>query len=527
MKDRAREDWVIAVAFAVALVWSLAMASRGWSHAISDDHGWRQTQTAISAYFIQQGGPWLAYETPVLGPPWALPHEFPVYQLVVAGLSRTTGLQLEAAGRTVSLAFFYASLGVAFLLLAELGLRRMHRLLVIALWLPSPVYLFWSRTFMIESTALFFSLVFLTCAARFFSRGRTVDAVLAVAAGATAYAMKPPAVAGFVGLGCLWWGVQYLRKPRRPLLATILGLLVLVAPIAIGSAWHGYGDSLKQLNPFGWAWTSEAIRNDWILSAPGTNASLGRRLEPATRDAFWRGALPLSVGHPAVVVLALACCLVARRRRLQCAVLVGAAVAHFAVFAPLHLGHTYYQYGLGLFLVAAVGLAVVALLECNDRRRYLAGVLALLMASTCVDVYWSLYRPVQRRNAYRKGAWFVRLGSALTGFTRPEEVIVGFGLDWNPEVPYYARRRALMWPGWGDWRADSKDVARALEQLEGWRVGALFNCSNDTPEDTLVLFRRRLGLQDVPTAELPTWTQWRTCVIYTRADKPAQGTQGP
>ena len=144
MKDRAREDWVIAVAFAAALVWSLAMASRGWSHAISDDHGWRQTQTAISAYFIQQGGPWLAYETPVLGPPWALPHEFPVYQLVVAGLSRTTGLQLEAAGRTVSLAFFYASLGVAFLLLAELGLRRMHRLLVIALWLPSPVYLFWS-----------------------------------------------------------------------------------------------------------------------------------------------------------------------------------------------------------------------------------------------------------------------------------------------------------------------------------------------------------------------------------------------
>ena len=380
---------------------------------------------------------------------------------------------------------------------------------------------------MIESTALFFSLVFLTCAARFFSRGRAVDAVLAVAAGATAYAMKPPAVAGFVGLGCLWWGVQYLRKPRRPLLATILGLLVLVAPIAIGSAWHGYGDSLKQLNPFGWAWTSEAIRNDWILSAPGTNASLGRRLEPATRDAS--GEVPSR--YPSDIQRLWSWRWLAAWWRVDVGCSApsswGLAVAHFAVFAPLHLGHTYYQYGLGLFLVAAVGLAVVALLECNDRRRYLAGVLALLMASTCVDVYWSLYRPVQRRNAYRKGAWFVRLGSALTGFTRPEEVIVGFGLDWNPEVPYYARRRALMWPGWGDWRADSKDVARALEQLEGWRVGALFNCSNDTPEDTLVLFRRRLGLEDMPTTELPTWTQWRTCVIYTRADKPAQGTQGP
>ena len=79
------ESWLPAAAvgyFVAALAWHASMASVGWTHAMSDLHGWRQAQTAITAYFIQQGGPWIAYETPVLGPPWRIPHEFPVYESV-------------------------------------------------------------------------------------------------------------------------------------------------------------------------------------------------------------------------------------------------------------------------------------------------------------------------------------------------------------------------------------------------------------------------------------------------------------
>src|SRR6266540_3312125 len=183
MAKNSLESTVILVVFLAAVLWSLGVASFGWSHAISDAYGWRQTQTAITAYFMQQGGPWLNYETPVLGPPWALPHEFPVYQLVVAALANITGLQLEAAGRAVSLGFFYATLAVAYLLFAELGVSPRHRLLVLSFWLVSPLYLFWSRTFMIESTALFLSLAFLTFGGRFFARGRHLDLVTAVLSG--------------------------------------------------------------------------------------------------------------------------------------------------------------------------------------------------------------------------------------------------------------------------------------------------------------------------------------------------------
>jgi hypothetical protein len=92
------------------------------------------------------------------------------------------------------------------------------------------------------------------------------------------------------------------------------------------------------------------------------------------------------------------------------------------------------------------------------------------------------------------------MARALNEATGPEDVIVGFGMDWNPEVPYYARRRALMWPSWGDASPDSTDVARALANLDGYEVGGLFNCPNrGAPEETVARLRERWGLVESPT----------------------------
>ncbi len=514
MAKRSWEHAAILVLFLGALAFSLSVASKGWSHAISDIYGWRQAQTAISAYFIQQGGPWLGYETPVLGPPWSLPHEFPVYQLAVAGLATVTGLQLEPAGRAVSLAFFYALLVLAYLLLAEFHVAPRHRLLVVALWLVSPLYLFWSRTLMIESTALFLSFAFLTFAARFLERSRYRDALVALLAGGLAFAVKPPTVVLFAGLAGLWWFVLLRQRGYKLTLALLFGCLVIVLPLGVGWTWHRYADALKELNHFGWAWTSEAMWRDWVFSPIGTHAGLDRRFKWTSWWVIWGRTIPECVGHFAVVVAAVLGVVVARRRRVLFSLAVGAFLAHFALFTPLHLSHAYYQYGMGFFLVLAVGFAAVALLECEDARRYLAWPLVILMVILCVNSYATRMLPIQRRNAYRKPAWYVRLASDLTRVTRPGDVVVGFGLDWNPEVPYYAKRRALMWPGYGDSTPDSPDVAAALASLDGHAVGALFSCSPDTPEETLARFRDRLNLEATPSLRVHGMLRGRQCRVW-------------
>lgn len=68
-------------------------------------YSFRQTQTALTAYWFVKNGFSLAYETPVGGPPWSIPFEFPVYQYIVALASQITNNSLDATGRAVSFLF--------------------------------------------------------------------------------------------------------------------------------------------------------------------------------------------------------------------------------------------------------------------------------------------------------------------------------------------------------------------------------------------------------------------------------------
>ena len=133
------------IVFIVCLAMSAWAFSAGWTHSILDLHGFRQAQTAISVRHLLEGSSWLAYEVPVLGAPWAVPFEFPLYQWLTAGSTWALGIPVDQSGRLVSVLFFYLSLVPLAYLLAQLGVKRRDRLLLLSLVLTSPLYLFWSR----------------------------------------------------------------------------------------------------------------------------------------------------------------------------------------------------------------------------------------------------------------------------------------------------------------------------------------------------------------------------------------------
>jgi hypothetical protein len=329
----------------------------------------------------------------------------------------------------------------------------------------------------------------------------------------------------FAALAFLGWIVAQRRSGYRPTPAMIAGALVVLAPVAVGWTWHGHADALKSRNPLAWALSSDAFVRDWVLGPAGLRA------EPGTRTVLWERNIPESAGHVVVLVAAGLGVLIARRRRALFTLAVLVPIAHFAAFTPLHLGHAYEQYGAGLFFPVATGLAAAALLEAGGWRRPLAWALVALAAVSCVGTWRESMLPLQRRDAYRRPAWFVRLASTLAESTQPDEMLLGFGLSANPEVPYYARRRALMWPDWADPSPDGDDVEVALEGLQGQKVGALFSCPPGVPEATLARFRERAGLDPSPARELPSGGAGR-CVVYLRpavgrtpenAGRPAEG----
>ncbi|MDI1320735.1 MAG: glycosyltransferase family 39 protein, partial [bacterium] len=157
-----REDRVALGLLVLLGVFHLWGATVAWRSLNLPGGEFRQAQTAISTFFIQQQNDFsLAYPTPVLGKPWSIPMEFPLYQWTVARLGTATGWELTQTGRAVSLACFYLTLPVIFLLLGRCGLSRLQRAVALGLVLTCPLYIFYARAFLIETMALMFSAWFL------------------------------------------------------------------------------------------------------------------------------------------------------------------------------------------------------------------------------------------------------------------------------------------------------------------------------------------------------------------------------
>ncbi len=157
-RNRSPGELLLAALAAVCFAYALYIAVRYAGQAPLDFYSFRQTQTALTAYWLGQNGFSLAYETPVAGPPWSIPFEFPLYQYLVALVSQASHISLDASGRLVSFLFLVLCLVPARAITRNLKLSDSAFYIFAALLMSSPLYLYWGRTFMIETATLFFSI---------------------------------------------------------------------------------------------------------------------------------------------------------------------------------------------------------------------------------------------------------------------------------------------------------------------------------------------------------------------------------
>ena len=244
-----------AVILEVCFFVHLSLSLIGWNHNLDDIHGFRQCQTAISSYYTIKDGFKLNYETPILGKPWAIPMEFPLYQWLVALIVLVFHGPLDQTGRFLSLLFFYLTLFPAYYVLEYFTKDKDERRILISLVLLSPTYLFWSRTFMIESCALFWSMLFLFAVARSLETRKWTYYTIAVIAGSLAGLVKITTFAAFC-FPCLavlvFLGVAN-KQSWRGLIITpsyfIRWVALFTIPLTATFAWTHYADIQKTLNP--------------------------------------------------------------------------------------------------------------------------------------------------------------------------------------------------------------------------------------------------------------------------------------
>ena len=482
--------------FVVVLALHFAAAITGWRNGMLPGNTFRQAQTGITTYFIGAENNFsLAYPTPVLGKPWSIPMEFPLYEWTVAALSRVTYQPLTECARFVSLLCFYLALPAAWVLLRELGLDRARRWVVLTFVLACPVYIFYARAFLIESMALMFSAWF---AAAFFaglkreSRGWMVTAALA---GIGAGLVKVTTFMLFlapVGVGLIWYWQSSRRRSdlerasawRRLLLAG----RILTLPFVTTAAWVIYADSIKAYNPAA----------DMLRSGAQRGYNFGHLTDRVSGD-YWTRWLNLS-SHAVIspwVFAAIVVVAAVGPRRWRWRIVSGIALFALApaIFPFLYAWHDYYYFANAGFMAMAMGFAAVALLD-SRLPRWL-GVLAIAGALFLQgQIYWRNYLPDQRIESEGDTG----LTQLLFDLTDKDDVLVVAGQDWNSMLPYSARRRALMIRN--GYENNYAYLERAFGDLKGEFAAALILTGDTRTNDRLVaLAVEKLNIHPTPFLE--------------------------
>lgn len=453
----------------VALGFNLWALTRYWNANLRDAFESRQYQTALTAFYFQQNGLKLAYETPVLGPPWSIPMEFPFYQAIVAKVSTASALPLEQSGRLVSILAFYACFPAIWLLLKNRLPFSEDRLVVVALALLSPMFLFYSRTVLIESTALCVSLWFLAAFDHALKRptaGRvaaawTVGALAAVTKITTFAVICPPAIAIAAVHG---WQSRKSGLPWRPAISRPLSVAALLAsvPVAAAIGWVVYSDHLKELNPYGRILTSGSLRefNFGTLALRFTGK-------------FWRIVAYSSFQHvitiPAVIVTVLGLFFVAAPYRRIALVCAGCYCFGFLTFANLYYVHDYYYYAAAFFLIAAAGSVLAGILR-NPKPslpRWFAVTIVLGVFLGGPLAFHTSYAGFYRRPNPPPPP----LAAVIKAVTQPENVFAALDFDWNPTIPYFSQRRALM--VFQSHTENQETFQKSLANLKPDRIAAL------------------------------------------------------
>jgi hypothetical protein len=463
------------VLFMVAIIHAIFILSLGINKPLLDFHQFRQTQTALTTYWIIKGGPWFAYETPVLGAPWAIPFEFPVYQLLTAGLSSLGG-PLEISGRIVGYSFFLASLWPLWVLIEELKMGHMTYLATAILFLSCPLYLYWSRTFMIETCALFFALVWLALLVRYLNRRDWGAASGALAAGCLAVLTKATTFPAFALIGggaiAISIGRGWLSgEPKGQLLRLVaITAIVVGAPFAAGLAWVIYTDKIKMANEFGRMLTSVTLAH-WNFGTFQQRISTKLWL-----DTVRVRVIPDTLGslrEAAFVVLG-AALTSTRTLVLTAAALIG-FVTPFLVFTNLHIIHDYYQASNALFLVAAVGLGVGHVFD-RARRAIALFLLVAIAAGQLLFFYGHFAPQLTRHYSDDRTLRISRIAKAMT--QRSQSLIV-IGVDWDSAVLFYSERKGLALPSWTPVALLQQVITNPSAFLGNRPLGAIVFCANN------------------------------------------------
>ena len=470
------EDIIISFFFITALSIAAYLSFAYASYPPLDVHAFRQSQTALTSYWFIKEGYRIDYQTPVAGSPWSIPFEFPLYQFLVAITSDILQTDLNATGRITSFLFLLGTLIPAYKINKSLKLSQAVFITFGSALFTSPIYLYWGRAFMIETTAVFLVVSSIACILNFITGDHRIRHLAGYTAFSTVGMLQKattalPTHAIMTGLLIAYLHHKHGKKaffqPRNFILVMGCGL----TPLLVGFLWVGYTDSIKSLNPLGRELTSAALKT-WNWGTLNQRFSMDLYARVLYLRIFHG-----NIGGPLGIILLSMATL--RTNEKKARIVIGITMAlgllPLFLFTPLHIEHDYYQTANVIYLLYATSLAITLAARHGNQPRTANPtlVIAALIASNYF-IFYNTYLPAIIGTSYMTSQDH-EIGLALKRELPSDEQFVSFGNEWSSTLAYISERKSFSVPRW--FKDYENTMAHPEKYVEPGKLGAVTYCN--------------------------------------------------
>ena len=460
-----------AYAFWYLFVGLLAIALR-WptmNFPLSEAFAFRQMQTTLMIREYMDGGFFQLSPLPLLGPPWQVPMEFPLFQWIAAIGGSLVGASPQIAGRLMALFFFL----VCAALVALIGNRLYSRSVGFTgfvLFLALPFGWQWGNAPLIEFAATAGALgSFYMVMLWIERRSWWLIAALIAALSVVCLVKITTAVVWIIPLIviAIFWkrsvGIREVTN-RWPL------LIPAMLSSSAGVGWTRFSDVYKANHQFTEFLTSRSLTEWNFGSAEQRLDTLGWSMIFGYSEAI--------VGLLLIFFLLLISALISWRNRAATIALASTLFIGPMAFFNLYYMHGYYLASLypALVIVMAAGIVGVAKVIGRDftvsnSARYCVVATAVLglLVMAWISPEGQL---VSQRSS--EGLYQFPLAQEIVDNTPVDAGVITVGCDWNPAYSYLSGRKTLMLSGRNpdesipqDWiGSDVQFVASCIEGID-------------------------------------------------------------
>jgi hypothetical protein len=474
MIKQERNPKIIWAVTCLSFLYSLFFALSTSKQQLLDLHSFRQAQTGLGAYWLNDSSGWLKYEVPVLGYPWSIPFEFPTYQILTHYLSAFTGVSLIQTGRLLSYLFLILLLIPIRMSIVDLRLPRITFPITCLFLFTSSNYLYWSRSFMIETAALFLTISAIAFTLRFAVRPRLIIFILAVFFAVMSGLTKSTTYLSFlVSVGLL---VIYLLQTRQYTIEkvrrTLLGVFCIVLISATSTfSWIEYSDTIKSLNPNGSALTSSGLKA-WNY---GT-------IEQRFSGSFWFDLIfqrtllgNLGAGLGFIVIIIFFVLRSDSKSKLLVLALIVMFFTPLFVFTNLHIVHWYYQISNQVYLFLALAMILASWVERISKKfSNTAVALVIIVSAFNFSVFQVKFSEYAENDFTIQNSQILSVADFIKKNTSNDEYILIYGQDWSSALAFAAERKTATLPSWMPTYSESYKNPKMLFNQRN--PGAIVDC---------------------------------------------------